>query len=228
MVVQMAIEAVLFDFGDTLFYAPGGAEVLIDAGLEPAQAERLWAEMWADSKRPERLARNRDLSLTAHRDGWIEIFGPAEDYQAGLAARLYDLVVDTANWVPYPDVAAVLSELTQAGIRVGVVSNIPAPLKPYFGRHELDQFIDLYVESHEHGVTKPDPELFRIAGQQLGLDPANILVIGDNPIADGAAIQAGMAALILPHAPAGRDRGLRLVLSLVSDRAATSQLTERG
>jgi FMN phosphatase YigB (HAD superfamily) len=206
--------AVLFDFGDTLFHSPDGAEALVEAGLEPALAERLWEDVWASSKTPEALARGRDLDLDRHREAWLALLEPAEAHGSGLARHLYDQVIHTDAWVPYPDAAAVLAELHGRGVRVGVLSNIPTGLRPLFERHGLAPFVDRYVESYRHGRVKPDPELFRIACRELGAGLAEALMVGDSHVADGAAVLAGVSALLLPPAPPGAERGLARVLPL--------------
>ncbi len=73
-----------------------------------------------------------------------------------------------------------------------------------------------YVESHEHGRVKPDLELFRVACSELRAEPPEALMVGDSHVADGAAVLAGMAALLLPAARPGTERRLRPVLALCS------------
>ena len=49
--------------------------------------------------------------------------------------------------------------------------------------------------SEEIGLAKPDPRFFRAAGEALGLAPADLLCVGDNPVADVAgARSAGIEA----------------------------------
>jgi FMN phosphatase YigB (HAD superfamily) len=126
------LRAVLFDWGETLFYSKGGAEVLIRAGVPDERAQQLWAEVWAATKTPEALARRRDLSASAHRAAWEILLAPVEAEVPGFAETLYESVRDPASWLPYPDVPSVLRSLRQAQVRVGVVSNIAFPLRPAF------------------------------------------------------------------------------------------------
>jgi putative hydrolase of the HAD superfamily len=121
-----------------------------------------------------------------------------------------------AAWSPYPDAVEVLGGLRERGIAVGVVSNIGWDLRPVFRAHGLDRFVDTYVLSYEHGFRKPDPRLFRLACTALDVDPATVLMVGDDRRADGGAAARGCAVHFVDHLPVDRrPDGLRPVLDLV-------------
>jgi len=209
--------AAIFDFGDTLFHSPSGVEALVEAGLDRALAERLWDGVWTTSKTAESLARGRDLSAERHREEWLDLLAAVEPHAPGMAVRLYERVLRTDAWLPYPDAAGVLAALHGRGIRVAVLSNIPTGLRPLFEHHGMAASVDAYVESFRHGRVKPDPELFRIACRELGVAPADALMVGDSHLADGASVLVGVAALLLPPVPLGTVRGLARVLDLCPD-----------
>jgi HAD superfamily hydrolase (TIGR01509 family) len=206
--------AVVFDVGDTLFHAPSGVEVMAAAGVDRALAQRLWDDVWTASKTAEELAKGRDLSPARHRACWLGLLERVEPHAPGLAPALYDCIWWSERWLPYPDAAGVLAALREGGVRVGALSNIPAALRPVFAHHGLARFVDAYVESFRYAREKPDPELFRIACRELCADPAEALMVGDSHLADGAAVLAGMTALLLPPRAPGAARGLDAVLAL--------------
>jgi putative hydrolase of the HAD superfamily len=206
--------AAVFDFGDTLFHCPSGVDVLVESGVERALAERLWEGLWSASKSADELAVGRDLSEARHREAWVRLLGVVEPHAPGLAPVLYERVIQADGWRPYPDAVEVLAALHGRGVRVGVLSNIPSPLAPIFDRHGLGPFVSVYVESFRHGRVKPDPELFRIACDELGVAPSKALMVGDSHLADGAAALTGMTALVLPAVEPGAERGLDRVLAL--------------
>jgi FMN phosphatase YigB (HAD superfamily) len=110
----------------------------------------------------------------------------------------------------------VLRTLRERGIGVGVVSNIGWDLRPVFRDHGLDPYVDAYVLSYEHGVQKPDPRLFAAACEELGADPRNALMVGDDRRADGGAAVLGCAVHFVDHLPVTeRPDGLLPVLDLV-------------
>ncbi|MEP7106168.1 MAG: HAD family hydrolase [Chloroflexota bacterium] len=211
----MALRAVLFDFGKTLFNSPDGAAVMVEEGIESELAERIWTEIWERALSPEELARGRDRSEEAHERLWKELFSAADPYAPGISARLYDRVMKAVSWVPYTDAAAVLAELDRRGVAVGVLSNTGMSLRPAFARHGLDGYVRVFVESFRLGIEKPDPAIFEVACRELGTPPEMTLMVGDSHLADGAAVRSGLTVLLLPQVPAGAPRGLEAVLGLV-------------
>lgn len=128
---------------------------------------------------------------------------------------LYDRHMTPAAWSPYPDAAETLAGLRERGIAVGVVSNIGWDLRPVFRAHGLDAHVGAYVLSYEHGVQKPDPRLFALACDALGVAPEDTLMVGDNRVADGGAAALGCAVRFVdPLAVVDRPDGLRPVLGL--------------
>ena len=208
------LEGVCFDFGDTLFHSPDGATVLEEAGVPPTVARALWDKIWRDSKTPEALAVKRDLSPEAHRSGWLGLFAQADVHRPDLSALLYERVMDHSKWIPFPDSEAVLRELKRRGIRVGVVSNVAEDLRRVFAQRGWADLVDGFAHSFEHGVEKPDPELFLAACAAIGTAPGKTLVVGDHPV-DGGAVVAGCVVLLLPRTDPGEPHGLGRVLDLV-------------
>jgi putative hydrolase of the HAD superfamily len=61
----------------------------------------------------------------------------------------------------------------------------------------------------------PAPRLFEAACDGLGVAPEATLMVGDNPLTDGGAVEVGLTAYILPTATDSQDRGLGAVLALM-------------
>ncbi|MFD5161137.1 HAD family hydrolase [Streptomyces hawaiiensis] len=227
--------AVLFDFSGTLFRVEStdswlrGVLAGTDVRLTEAEVTAAVRALEAvgalpgggdPARVPEDLADTwlvRDQSAALHRAAYtglarqVPLPGPA------LHDALYDRHMTPAAWAPYPDAVEVLRALRERGIPVGVVSNIGWDLRPVFRTHGLDQYVDTYVLSFEHGVQKPDPRLFATACEALGADPRRTLMVGDDRRADGGARALGCKVHFVDHLPAAdRPDGLRPVLDLVS------------
>jgi HAD superfamily hydrolase (TIGR01509 family) len=215
------IRAVLFDWGDTLFFSPRAADVIVAAARErgvevdPAAAAALWDRLWAAGKTPEEHAKGRDLSAGAHRAVWTALFAPADDVAPGLAALLYERVMHPSRWRPYPDTPFVLRELRRRGVKTGIVSNVALDIRPLFATHGLDGLVDSFALSFEHGIAKPAPALFAAACRDLGVAPAETLMVGDDPVTDGGAAAAGLRVHVLPSPQGEGPRGFGPVLALV-------------
>jgi HAD superfamily hydrolase (TIGR01509 family) len=221
---QPVVQAVLFDFGETLFGREDGVEAIVQAArergaeVEAARAAELWEEIHARGRLPEEMEKGRDLSPAAHRACWTALYSMADVVAAGIGEALYEREISPAGWRPVPDAEPTLRALRAAGIPVGVVSDAGWDIRPVFAHHGLAELVDTFVVSHEHGRVKPDPELFRVACAQLGMAPEQTLMVGDNPLSDGGAVAAGLPTLLLPLAGPGEPRGLGQVLRLLARR----------
>ena len=214
------LRAVLFDWGDTLFHAPHAPEVIASfarsSGVRMSEdrARELWDEIWAAGKTPEEIAKGRDLSMEAHRRVWMDLFSRLDGQVPGLSRTLYERVMDPHSWVPYEDTRATLEAARGRGLKVGVVSNVPADLRPVFAKHGLDGLVDSYTHSFEVGAEKPDPAIFLAAAKSLGVKPSETLMVGDHEV-DRGAERTGMRVFILPAEFDGDVRGLDRVVALL-------------
>jgi HAD superfamily hydrolase (TIGR01509 family) len=222
------VRGVLFDWGDTLFSPPDASKVIVAAAAErgvridPEKARALWDELWDAGKRPDELAKGRDLSADAHREIWTSLFERANTAVPDVANTLYERVMDPRAWIPYPDTAPTLRALRARGMRIGIVSNVPQDLRPIFAAHGLADLIDAYTHSFEVGAEKPDPAIFLRACEALGTTPGETLMVGDHPVADAGALRAGLQFYLLPaDGAADRPRGLDRVVALVDGSMRT-------
>jgi len=216
------IRGVLFDWGDTLFSPPDAAGVIVRAAkergvrIDPERARALWDELWEVGKKPEELAKGRDLSTAAHREVWTGLFERANAAVPDIATTLYERVMDPRAWIPYPDTAPTLRALRARGIKIGIISNVPQDLRPIFAAHGLADLVDAFTHSFEVGVEKPDPAIFLRACEALGTKPEETLMVGDHPVADAGALKARLRFHLLPpDGAANRPRGLDKVVRLV-------------
>jgi HAD superfamily hydrolase (TIGR01549 family) len=231
-----SVEAVLFDFSHTLFRPEAGEDWVRRAGeiagtaLDDAETARIAAEierLLAADEHAERQV-GRDLSADAHRTAIGGVLNAVETTVQGLGEALYERLIAPDAWRPYVDAEPVLRGLKDAGRKVGVVSNIGWDIRGSFRHHGLDRYVDSYSLSFELGVEKPDPALFQHACASVGVAPAAAVMVGDNPVADGSAVRAGLGAYLLPGATvpgraaiwgsdsASDTRGLARILALVA------------
>ncbi|MDJ0380485.1 HAD-IA family hydrolase [Streptomyces sp. G-G2] len=228
------IKGVMFDFSGTLLRIESTEEwfgaALTAAGLTLADEEfgyrvQRLREYGALPGGPaplrvpthlEPLWRDRDLSADQHRAAYTGLAREAGIAAPELAQALYDRHMAPAAWRPYPDTEPTLRELRRRGIPVAVVSNIGWDLRPVFRVHGLDDVVDAYLLSFELGTQKPDPAIFRAACDRLGLVPADVLMVGDDRIADGGARVLGCPVHFVDHLPVDqRPGGLAAALGLL-------------
>jgi putative hydrolase of the HAD superfamily len=223
------IRAVLFDFGDTLFRRRGGAQAIIEAArllgrqVGAKDAVALWDAIQARARTPSELAKGRDLNSEAHRVAWTELYSQADKLTPGMGALLYEWEVSPEHWEPFPDTLPTLAALRAAQVGLGLVSDTGWDIRPILGRHGCLDWFGAIVLSCEHGMAKPARPLFLAGCDSLGVQPDETLMVGDNPLTDGGAADAGLTALILPVAPPagdGRARGLSSAARLAVSEAS--------
>ena len=194
------LEAVLFDWGDTLMqwaWEPS----LLDAG----HAAGLGA--LGRGPLPELTARFRDDVLPVlWRPGTLE----EVDYAALVRTLLADaglevndgelerfLEAEHEAWEPARLLAstthALLESLRAHGLKLGLVSNAldpPGLLHRDLARFGVAERLDFAVFSSEIGWRKPHPAIFERALTELGVEAAATLFVGDTLATDVAVAQA--------------------------------------
>ncbi|MBJ8338938.1 HAD-IA family hydrolase [Antrihabitans sp. YC3-6] len=218
---QSRVDAVLFDFSGTLFrlepnesWVPhftdhDGTAFDIDTRTELMRRMTAPVGLNVDVDEADRHAwENRDLDPALHRSAYLNVLTTSGvPYEQSVA--LYSHLIDPMQWTPYQDVAATLALLIARNIRVAVVSNIAFDVRPAFSARGWADLVDEFVLSFEIGATKPDPRIFRLACDRLGVDPQHCLMVGDSDEADGGARAIGCAfALVEPTETAVRTHGL--------------------
>ncbi|MHC1567455.1 MAG: HAD family hydrolase [Candidatus Syntropharchaeia archaeon] len=116
------------------------------------------------------------------------------------ARDFVELGTEICGVEPYPGAEETLGRLKEMGIKVGAVSNSPRYYAVRDLRHlGLYKYFDVLSISSDFGITKPNPEIFLKAAEELDVKPSHILVVGDDPEEDvDGAKEAGMyAALFL-------------------------------
>jgi putative hydrolase of the HAD superfamily len=115
--------------------------------------------------------------------------------------KLLPAMLDSLHFRAYPEVAGWLAVLRAAGLKLAVVSNWDVSLAEVLERVGLARLLDCVVTSAEAGAAKPDPAVFRLALERLGLEPAEAIHLGDTPDLDLAgAAAAGVEAVLVSRA----------------------------
>ena len=80
------------------------------------------------------------------------------------------------------DDAAQTLEALRPRFKLGLVTNGPSRTqRPKIEQFQLIDYLDLLIVSEEVGVAKPDPAIFAIALERLGVTASEALFVGDSP-----------------------------------------------
>ena len=104
--------------------------------------------------------------------------------------------IDSASWT-HPNLATLetLAVLKDSGLRLAILSNAPhIPARAIESAAWLDGFERIFF-SCDLRLTKPDPEIFRIVVEELGVPPQDILFVDDRIENIETAEQCGMRVL---------------------------------
>jgi putative hydrolase of the HAD superfamily len=204
------IDAVLFDWGDTLFHFAWD-ESLVEAGWEAGLAA---LDREGLPRHDETAARFRERYLPLL---WVpgsldEIEYPAlvRELLDGFGIELSDddlsrfLEAEHSAWEPARQLGdsthALLDSLRARGLKTGLVSNAFDPgwlLHNDLERMQVAERLDVAVFSSEVGKRKPHPAIFEAALEGLGVEPARALFVGDRRFEDiRGAKEAGMTTVL--------------------------------
>ena len=102
--------------------------------------------------------------------------------------RALEALGGAIRYTPFDDARPLLEALRARGLRSAVVSNWDYALERVLA--ELGLAADVVVTSAGTGSAKPDPGIFHVALERLGVEPGRALHVGDTPGTDGEGARA--------------------------------------
>jgi putative hydrolase of the HAD superfamily len=184
----MPVRAVVFDIGGVLEDAPptGVAERWEAAlGLRPGELNERLGGVWEAG------------AIGAISEGEVHrsigrLLGLDEAQVSAFVQDIWTEYLGTLN----AELAGYFSSL-RPRYRTAMLSN------SFVGAREREQerygfgdITDLIVYSHEVGMSKPDPRIYRLACDRLGVRPEQVVFLDDRPDFVEAALEAGITAIL--------------------------------
>jgi putative hydrolase of the HAD superfamily len=191
------VDAVLFDWGDTLFHFAYD-EALLEGGWEAGLATLDRDELPGHDESAARF-RERYMPLLWVPGSVDEVEYPEmiRELLSGFGVDLADdelrrfLEAEHAAWDPARQLGAhthaLLDSLRSRGLRTGLVSNAFDPgwlLHRDLERMGLGERLDVAVFSSEVGKRKPHEAIFQTALERLGVAPERTVFVGDRRYED--------------------------------------------
>jgi putative hydrolase of the HAD superfamily len=156
-------------------------------GLERERVKRLFRED------PEALSLLRRLEMgELDEDEFSAGFGPL----LGIPTERHEGMVDRlfAGMEPEESMLEALLRARRAGVRTGMISNSWGR-----GRYDRSTFAELFdgvVISGEVGLHKPQPQIFELGAERVGLDPSKCVFVDDLQENCEGAEAVGMVAVL--------------------------------
>lgn len=194
--------AILFDFGGVLVevhqrqegyreVAQEVYELVHKSSRAPLSEDQIETDLRAgalayDNWKNAQSRRAKPREIT-HREFWEDFVAPdwptaarsAVIAHATLLCQLFESAV--MDRPPKDGALMTLQELSRMGIPTGCVSNALAGAfsRDLMHRYGFDQFLAVQIYSDEVGMRKPNPEIFHLATDCLGVRPEQTWYIGD-------------------------------------------------
>ncbi len=224
------ITTVLFDLGGTLHsvirkedsmqrFSERLIRRLSDYGIViDTTPERLAVTLHENAEAYKHLSEQTRRELPAAKiwnEHYLREFEIGEERLEPIAEELsflYDY--DRLTLMRKPRLRETIVQLHEAGFRMGVVSNIiSTSLVPHvLNEYGIAKYMECIVMSSEAGFRKPDPRIFEIALEQMGVTAAETCYVGDTISRDvlGARnARLGLAVRIDNPSIAHRDAAFR-------------------
>jgi putative hydrolase of the HAD superfamily len=215
------IRAVVFDLWDTLV----DFDPVAGRAFQDRVAERLgrnpdeFAALWSDGRQ-----RREDGGLHEYLLG----IGTPPELVSELVGWRHDLTRSLLT--PRGGVVETLNELRARGLQVGLITVCSEDVPDVWEETPFPGHFDSTVFSCSAGLRKPDPRIYRLACDELGVKPGEAMFVGDGANDELAgAERVGMRAVLIhrpgedpPWSEAREWEGLRItaipqILSLLAE-----------
>ncbi|MCA1708641.1 MAG: HAD-IA family hydrolase [Actinobacteria bacterium] len=142
----------------------------------------------------------------------LQEFGVRDE---SLVAEMYAVFSSTSSYRLFEDALPALTRLSEAGYRLGLISNFEAWLEEMLVELEVGHLFDVSIISGLEGVEKPDPKIYRRAIEVAGVRADRVVHVGDSPAMDvEPARSVGINAVLLDRWDRYRESEARRIRSL--------------
>jgi HAD superfamily hydrolase (TIGR01549 family) len=204
------IKGILFDYGHTLVWFPHYKEIHLASARniqKKIQALGIFIEVSKIQLVIEEFSHQRSNHCPKIEEEFREILSilNVKNYNYDDLQEIIQL-----HWRPYvqdarvrKDALELLKYLKARRFKLGIVANIwSGGMDPALEKLGLKEFFETTVASIDVGFEKPSPEIFQIALKSLGLVAEEVMMVGDNPVADiQGAHDIGMCTVRLMRGP---------------------------
>jgi putative hydrolase of the HAD superfamily len=184
----MTIRAVLFDIGGVL-------EIVATMDVFDGWAERLGLSIVEFERRTEDIWRGGELgtiTLPEVHTRLAEVLGAPPSTVDEMMEGMWVQYLGTLN-TPLYEFARGLRPRYRTGILANSFVGARGREQAAYGFEDL---VDEIIYTHEVGVAKPDPRVYAIACERLGVEPHEVVFVDDLPANIDAAATFGIRAIL--------------------------------
>ncbi len=192
------IKAVMFDYGNVLCMPQSSEDMKLMAKCLNADVEHVESLYW-QSRDPY------DKGEVHGREYWSAI--AAKLNVKTTEEQLLKLIeLDNLSWTrPNHDVAKWAAKLTEHGIKIAILSNMPSSIREYLRGVEWLPSFDHYTFSCDVNSIKPDIAIYHHCLGGVSHAPENSLFIDDREVNTKAAAALGINSFVFTDANSLRE-----------------------
>ena len=198
-----AFDAVVFDFGGVVIDSPFDAFADLErrAGAAPGSIRAI------NARNPDGNAWARVERGDLDAEGFVELF-EQEAAAAGVTLPARDVLAavtgaSSARHVARPVMIELLAELRARGLKLALITNNIRPLGDSPDVAWVFDAFDVVVQSALVGIRKPEPAIYHLALDALGVAPERAVMLDDLGINLKPARALGMATVKVLDAEQG-------------------------
>ena len=199
MSLIMKIKAVIFDLFGTLvnsFNAQEHKQVLSEMASLLSLPEEPFYNLWSSSfnQRPLGIFKNieesmifigKELNIPINRNGIEEASRVRFNYTK-------------RTLVPRADAIDTLKQIKNLGYKIGLISDCTHEVPQIWNATPFAKYFNSVIFSCSVGMKKPDPRIYRLACENLGVKPKNCFYIGDGSSRElSGALNVGMFPVLI-------------------------------
>lgn len=80
--------------------------------------------------------------------------------------------------------------------KTAMLSNVSAVIWNYYTPEQMEKYFDEVVLSYQEAIAKPDPRIYRLVCERLGVEPSECVFADDNEVNVDAANKIGMHGIV--------------------------------
>ncbi|HEY98302.1 MAG TPA: HAD-IA family hydrolase [Dehalococcoidia bacterium] len=197
----MRYKAVLFDLFGTLvdnFTMSEYSKILENmAAVLNAPAEgfaRLWRGYFTQRVNGTHLTHEDSIRIICQD---LDVAVTEEQSQHAADIRLEYTVLSLK---PKPEAVQVLTRLRKQGLKLGLISDCSPETPKAWPGTAFTPYFDVTIFSCEVNMKKPDPRIYKMATDRMGIKPEDCLYVGDGSSHELTGARAvGMQAVLIRH-----------------------------
>lgn len=212
---DVRMRAVIFDFGGVFIDSPFAvlSDVARERGVSPDDlALGLFGRYDIDEEHPWHRLERGELSLE---DARRDIMAANVD-AGGISFDPFELLSALADGGVRDEMVSYCRSLGRRGFVTGLLTNNASEFADFWRPLiPLDELFDDVVDSSEVGLRKPDPAIYLLAMERLGVTAEQTVFIDDAPGNVAAARALGIASVLIGQEPSDVTAAIKAVEDLL-------------